>query len=233
MQYSCTEGKARFSDERRSLGLKKKHYILMADIIGSSRHDGRGKKLMRQFKALVDTVNQRHRDQMLSPFTITLGDEFQGVPSSLASAVMALFDFEEFRIRQQATFQLRYVIYYGQIDTEINPDIAYEMVGPGLSGARKCLEGMKQRRKRFEIQLAPRDPEQLLGDALLVYFGMTDSWKLKDSEVLSMFLDGLTYKEIAPIVGRDRTSILRKSRTLRVEEYFASKRVIKRVLKVI
>ena len=57
-----------------------RHYIIMADII-SSRTIDKKEDFMGQFKALTSLANKRFKDSIVSPLTITLGDEFQGIVS--------------------------------------------------------------------------------------------------------------------------------------------------------
>ena len=57
-------------------------YIVMADVIRSRSYDGGD--LMREFGRIVKECNVTHTGALLSPYTITLGDEFQGVAGTLA-----------------------------------------------------------------------------------------------------------------------------------------------------
>jgi hypothetical protein len=57
------------------------YFILMDDVIGSRRLDPG--KVRRQLKDLLSACNRDLRAKILSPYTTTLGDEFQGVPRSL------------------------------------------------------------------------------------------------------------------------------------------------------
>ena len=65
------------------------YFIMMADIKGSSAE--RGDPLVKTFRLEVKKVNQQLKDRLLSPFTITLGDEFQGVVKDRVSAVEMIF----------------------------------------------------------------------------------------------------------------------------------------------
>jgi len=204
------------------------YYIIMADIVNSSGLKGQGKQLMSQFRDLVAALNAEHAQDILSPLTITLGDEFQGVAASLPAAISILIASEESRIRKDVAFSLRYVVNYGEIETPINVEVAHEMVGEGLTGARRCLEAMKSNRyAHFELELAETDPETLLQDALTLFFGIVQKWKQDDYPLIAAFLDGHEYKRAAELVGRERTSTLRKYRSLRIDEYFACERLLR------
>ena len=77
----------------------------MADIIGSSKRNG--KSLMNDFKAAVAYVNKKNNQHILSPMTITLGDEFQGVVKSPQSALRILLDMEIYVMSLKSPFKLQ------------------------------------------------------------------------------------------------------------------------------
>jgi len=62
-----------------------KYFILMGDVIGSRGFDAT--KLRRQLKSLLSACNGDLKTEILSPYTTTLGDEFQGIAMSLHAAV--------------------------------------------------------------------------------------------------------------------------------------------------
>jgi hypothetical protein len=116
--------------------------ILMADIINSRRKNS--SLLMQQFKDIVSSVNKVKSENLISPLTITLGDEFQGLTNTIENGIKTIFDIEEIILDKQYDFKLRYVLLYGQIDTEINTSIAYEMLGEGLTNARRDINSLKK-----------------------------------------------------------------------------------------
>ena len=97
------------------------HHILMADIIGSRAANQR--RLMEDFRRVIESTNREHRGDYHSPLTITLGDEFQGVVKNLEKSVQTLFAIEEKLIRSGHEFKLRYVLAQGRIETPINPTL--------------------------------------------------------------------------------------------------------------
>jgi hypothetical protein len=117
--------------------------ILMADIENSGDHAP--KTVLAEFKKLVKIFNSKYANKIKSPLTITLGDEFQGITNSIQNGLELIFLIEEFIIKAKLNFRLRYVLYYGAIDTKINTQIAHAMLGPGLTSARKTLSIIKKR----------------------------------------------------------------------------------------
>ena len=76
--------------------------IVMADVIGSSKRNG--KTLMNALKAGVTYVNKKDKQFILSPMTITLGDEFQGVVKNPHAALQIILDMEMYLISLKSSF---------------------------------------------------------------------------------------------------------------------------------
>lgn len=207
--------------------IKEKYYILMADIIGSGNHEGYA--LMKDFKEIIESINKENKERLLSPLTITLGDEFQGISRSLKDAISLIIKIEEKMVHAQKNIKLRYVLYHGSIDTEINPDIAYGMLGEGLTNARHLLESLKgERRDRFNISLESNPYLAEIMDLAFVGFqAIIDDWKFKDFELISSFLHFKgDYKKVAEEVKKDNSSVFRRRDSLQIEEYFSSRRLL-------
>ena len=196
----------------------------MTDIIGSSQQ--KGAKLMKKFKTLVESVNSQQSSSFLSPATITLGDEFQAIMRNLISGLQTIIYLEEEIIRQKADFQLRYVLYYGSIDTEINPNIAYKMLGEGLTNARKVLNSLKDESYRFSIQGIQNPLSVALNEAFIVYDHLLSRWKPDDYPLVSAFWMHQDYKKVAEVLNKDVSLMWRRERSLNLREYKAIKSVI-------
>lgn len=108
----------------------------MGDLVQSERSPS-VEHLHERFNAAVDHHNLLCKDCLASPLTITLGDEFQGLALSLQSAL---------QIAQALRFQLladgiecRFAIGLVEPRTPVNPDRAWNMMGPGLARTRTKL----------------------------------------------------------------------------------------------
>jgi hypothetical protein len=198
--------------------------IVMADIIGSSKKGG--ETLMADFIKTVESINGISKENIQSPLTITLGDEFQGVTKNTYGAVKLILDFEYNLLRIKRPFKLRYVIYEGDIDTKINRSSSHQMLGEGLTNARKALSGLKSTKSRFRTVLK----DELLSDKLnygfFVFQGIVDRWTEAQIKVVIALLQYPDYKEVAKIVKKDPTVIWRRKRSLMIDEYFSIRKLI-------
>ncbi|WP_222933169.1 SatD family protein [Fulvivirga aurantia] len=196
----------------------------MADIISSSAHNGQ--ELMGDFKKIVKDVNSRYNKEIISPLTITLGDEFQGVVSDLMAAVQIIFALDEKLLKNDNDFNLRYIVNYGEIDTEINKKIAHEMLGEGLTKARKGLEQMKSEDRETLIMGIEDSKLTKLNLALQLYRSIYNDWHKKDRQLVFDFLQMDDYKKLAEKYSKDPSSMWRKRRSLKIEDFKRSKTLI-------
>lgn len=200
------------------------HFILMADIINS--RDLNGREAMSMLKTVTNEVNKKFGKKILSPLTITLGDEFQGVIKSIKDAILIIFHLEELLIKSNASFKMRYVVYFGEIETPLNSSSAHEMLGDGLSSARFLLTGMKKSKYRFCVDARESGMGELLTPALKIYQFFVDSWSLKDYTLVSLFLELKDYKKVARQLNKDISLMWRRQKSLHIEEYMEIKKLL-------
>lgn len=201
-------------------------FILMADIVGSRNLDQQ--MLMNDFREVVIAVNKTSRKSFLSPMTITLGDEFQGVVKDLATALDIILKIEETIVIKEKVFKLRYVLVEGKIETPINRKIGYGMLGKGLTIAREQLTALKSSKARFYFRLNDKKKANTLNSAFFILQDFIDGWRMKmDYYIVSAFFKRKDYKQVAEDLGKDRSLMWKRRKSLRLEEYFALKEVIK------
>jgi hypothetical protein len=198
--------------------------ILMADIVGSSKR--KAKTLMQDFKKIVADTNRRNAINILSPLTITLGDEFQGVVKNSSAAIKIVFELEQRLLSVKKGFKLRYVIQEGEIETKLNKERAYEMLGPGLTEAREKLTAMKSAKTRFQVSLQDKELSEKLNLMLIVLQGITDKWTPVQQKIVAAFLEFGDYRNVAKKLRRDPTAVWRRRKSLMIEEFNSLKKLM-------
>ena len=201
----------------------------MADIINSSGKDSL--LLMSHFKELVNTINRENEPNIISPITITLGDEFQGITTSVRKGIELIFMLEETIVKQDLSLKLRYVLTSGKIDTEINTKIAHGMLGPGLTNARKQLNNLKGKQSRFLVDTGDFTHDIMVNKGFELYQSLVDDWKPKDLKIISAFFKDMDYKVVAESVNLDKSSVWRRKKSLKMTEYQTVKEIILYLLK--
>lgn len=168
--------------------------ILMGDIVRSEAA-GPVDRLHRIFNAAVDDCNDRHADVLSSRLTITLGDEFQGLTRTLnAAAVLA----RSLRLKLLADkVECRFAIGMEYLQTPLNPDRAWNMMGLGLSATRQKLN--EKRTDTLYRFVLPDHPElerlfEALGAGLTF---LERSWTPRQLQDIASTLEGRKPAEIA------------------------------------
>lgn len=198
--------------------------ILMADIVESSKKESG--QLLTDFKKVVEQINDTYKKHIVSPLTITLGDEFQGIINQAESALQIIFSLEEELLKLKKPFKLRYVLVEGKIDTPLNKKSAHAMLGPGLTEARAILVSMKNSKSRFVIKLRDAAISEKITLALHVLQGITDQWTPPQMKIAHSFLEYGDYKKVASKLRKDASAIWRRKNSLLIDEYTSLKTLI-------
>jgi hypothetical protein len=201
----------------------------MGDVVNSSDYDG--EVLSKGLKELVESTNKKFGKAILSPLTITLGDEFQGILSSVSTGIDLLFHLEEKLLKTEPDFKLHYVLLLGEIETEINPDIAYEMMGKGLTEARKMLSSKKRNRKRFRFKLQNKEQTEQLSRIFEVLDTIILNWKKEDYPLILDMINNDNNSEVGELHDKNRDQIWKRRKTLMINEYNLLKDFIKTYIK--
>lgn len=151
--------------------------------------------LHEHFNQAVENQNVAHAATLISPLTITLGDEFQGLTHTANQAIKIARD-----LRLELLVEgidCRFVVGDVDIMTPLNPTNAWNMMGPGLARARKKLNQKKADQfYRFSIVQAP------VTEALLDAIGaglstIERSWTDQQREDISALIGGMSPAELS------------------------------------
>ncbi|MEX2641004.1 MAG: SatD family protein [Balneolales bacterium] len=196
----------------------------MGDVISSSAF--KGPELNARFNALIRDVNETRSRDILSPFTITLGDEFQGVAASLTGALKSILYLEELILKNKDAFGLRYVVYFGEITTQINPNIAHGMLGNGLTRARQLITEKKKTSNKFTVRLDEKTKSEQVNLCLRLMEGLTGAWNVKDYHLIYDMIRNTNNEEVGRKHNKNRSQIWKRRRTLKTEEYNTAKKLL-------
>lgn len=151
--------------------------------------------LHQRFNRQIEIANRDNKAGVASPLTITLGDEFQGLVTTLTKAATMARDLRLGLLRDG--IECRFVIGLVEIRTPVNPDRAWNMMGPGLSRARARLnEKSGTTNYRFSL------PEHALVETLLDALGagltaIETGWTDRQRDDITAALDNPSAKDLA------------------------------------
>ena len=128
---------------------------------------------------------------LASPFTITLGDEFQAVYRSAGG-----FWIDVMRLLAAIhPAQVRFGIGVGELTTKLNPKQALGMDGPAFHRARAALTVLKGGEGRFRIEGTREEDWALANHSLAFVSHHLAGWSRNRLEVLVALLQGRTVSE--------------------------------------
>ncbi len=168
--------------------------VLMGDLVDSEGHDD-PEQLHAAFNAAIERQNAGLAAYMMSPLTITLGDEFQGLLTSLDAAARAARAVRFDLMRQD--IDCRFVIGLVDLKTPINSERAWNMMGPGFAAARERL-GEKRSSSRYRFSI----PQDALLETLLDAIGGSLSaiergWSVAQRDVIIALSEGASVADVA------------------------------------
>lgn len=170
--------------------MNNKVYIaIIGDIIGSKNIEERN-NFQKKFKAVLEDVNKRYKDSIASKFMITLGDEFQGLLGRSDNLFDIIFDIE----KAMKPVEFRFGVGIGHIDTDINPDIPLGSDGSAYHYARKMIDKLKLKERKYKnsptnilIFTDREDTNVLLESILELTYAIKSKWTDRQIEIIEIY----------------------------------------------
>jgi hypothetical protein len=135
---------------------------IIGDIVGSKKIDNR-QKMQDHFKEVLNNTNLKYDKYIASNFTLTLGDEFQGL---LNSPSMSLEIIQYIR-ENLDPIMLVFGIGIGEMVTSFSKESSVGSDGPAYWFARKMVE--KSKDKKPSVRIFSDSPEDELMNTLIFF----------------------------------------------------------------
>ena len=157
---------------------------LTCDIVGSREQPDRA-KLQRRLEQELERVNAERAADLVVPFSITLGDEWQG----LARSAPAAFELD-FRLRRGLwPLRLHSGIGVGRVTSDMRERTAL-MDGPCFHRSRAALEASKKRRGPATVLDSGRpELDDFVSANETLLHAVMDDWTERQFECVMAFLD--------------------------------------------
>lgn len=170
---------------------------VIGDVVRSRDVEDRA-ALQRTFKGALKAINGLRAESLLSPATITLGDEFQAVYRD-ATDVWA--DFWSLLVELHP-HGMRFAVGIGPLDTPLNRKQAIGMDGPAFHVARGVMAGhLKSGGHRFGWATAGGATPAWVVAGLDLVSVQVNAWKVSRHRVCRRYLQGVPVREIAAELG--------------------------------
>ena len=167
--------------------------VLIADIISSKKISDRN-KIQKSLQAELKKINRRSKS-IISPMTITLGDEFQCVYANADEIFYHLW-----RILLVCyPEKIRFSFGIGTVTTDINRKQAIGMDGPAFYAAREGLSVLKKKDYYFNIRGMENNSEviNLIRNTLYFISFNIKNWNKNRIEIMNMLAGRIPVKLIA------------------------------------
>ncbi|GGX65031.1 SatD family protein [Saccharospirillum salsuginis] len=167
------------------------YLVLIADLVASRRTRDR-QALQHRLKTELAALNER-KPGLTSPYTLTLGDEFQAVfgraDRVFADLVGLLGVLHPTRIR--------FSLGLGAITTDLNPDQALGMDGPAFYAARDGIGHLKSSGDLMRIEGLPTEDATLANGSLRLISQRMDKWHANRFAILHGLMSECSVQAIA------------------------------------
>ncbi len=168
-----------------------KKIALIGDIVSSRDIKNRAqiqKKLLRLFSGL-----NKNSKTLASPFTITIGDEFQALYNKADTVFTDIWKILESMYPET----VRFSIGIGELSTRINKSQALGMDGPAFHFAREGLNELKNTSLLFNIKTGDEKEMLLIRKVLYLISQSAIKWKHTRIQVFNFLNEDKTVKEIS------------------------------------
>jgi hypothetical protein len=168
-----------------------KYLVLIGDVIGSKQLPARA-HFQRRLKSALQGLNAGRR-ALISPYTLTLGDEFQAVYRDSSGLFADVFTL----LAAVAPVQVRFAVAVGEIVTPINSTQSIGMDGSAFHLARARLEKLKGQGRLLGVQDSNEPRWRLPVSTLAVLSGLMEGWRQKRLQLFAGMLAGAGVRELA------------------------------------
>jgi hypothetical protein len=185
------------------------HLVVIADVIASRQLPDRA-AVQRRLRRSLDARNAAHTEgDLLSPYTLTLGDEFQAVPARGQGLFHDLLQVAA----DLAPAQFRFALGLGDIDTAINAQQAIGMDGSAFHSARGGIQRLKDEGGHCRVDGLAGVTAELVNHGLTLAFGRLAGTRGSRLPLAAGLLDDEPIADIAARLERTEQTLYKTVRT--------------------
>lgn len=166
--------------------------VIIGDIIDSKDIKNRN-QVQTTVKNILSTINKKYSKDIAAEFSITLGDEFQGLLKNRNNIINIISEFEMI----MAPVSIRFGVGIGNVSTDINFERSAEIDGSAYHRARTMIEDLENSENQYSkrqanILISSQDKnieiDQLLNSILSLCTALKSKWTLRQHEIIHTYL---------------------------------------------
>jgi hypothetical protein len=201
------------------------YLVLIADIIQSKQIEERN-EFQSDLKNKLEQINNNSKG-LLSPYTITLGDEFQAVYKKADYLLKDVFEV----LSTAHPVQIRFAIGWGQIDTEINRNRSIGMDGQAFYNARNGLKNLKKiNYSTIQFYGDLFTNIEFVNNSLELSLAIMSNWKKNTLLIFKGLRNNRTVKKIAPVLDITERGVYKIIETNRIRKFVKFFKSVERAL---
>lgn len=171
------------------MGVMKVYCVIIGDIVNSREILNRN-EVQIKFKTILHNINSNYSDYIVSNFSITLGDEFQGV----LNRISCFYDIVETIKIEMYPIKFRFGVGVGDINTDIERLSPFGADGPAYYKSRDLLNHMKEQKNK---KMASKSSimiksggfeDDVINAVLALNCHIQDGWAEKQREYIRYYL---------------------------------------------
>jgi len=173
----------------------RQYVVIIGDVSGSKQLSGKNRYKTQLFlKSAIVQINEEFRDEIEAPFTITKGDEFQGLVTNLKSAFEAVLALEKLTF----PVKIRFGIGIGNI-FRMGGKLPIEMDGPAFHRANAALNYAKKKKFAYFLKTEEESLDILTNTIFQLMTAIKKRWNERLFRLYWRYKDLGTYREVAAV----------------------------------
>ncbi|EHI69412.1 SatD family protein [Streptococcus ictaluri] len=204
------------------------YIAIIGDVIDSKSLENRY-DVQNSFKACLQLINEKYKEEVVSKFSLTLGDEFQGLLSTQVNIFQVIDDMN----MMMKPYQIRFGIGLGEILTDINPDISIGADGPAYWNAREAINYIHEKNDYGQNHLAFQSDNilisKIINSLLAAGEAIKNNWVTSQQEVFETMLSENIYAEdfnqtlLAKKLDLDPSALSKRLKSSSIKVYFRTR----------
>jgi transposase len=179
------------------------YIVVIGDIEHSKQfHGDERKQIQKNLEVILQKLN-KDSSQIISPYTITLGDEFQVVYDSSSKLFKHIWTI----MANIHPVSVRISIGVDEITTDINRKNALGMDGPAFHKAREQLDLMKEKKLLLSISTKDVKLDKLVNSTFGILDANLRNWKKNRFDILQKLYEGKEVKQISKEIGISEVAV--------------------------
>ena len=207
------------------------YIALIGDLIESKQLKNR-KQVQQELQELMAVLNRDYRDYLVSPFTVTTGDEFQALlrPNPEIMRLIAL----------GFPHPIRFGLGLGEIVTDINREQSIGSDGPAYWRARAAINAVHEKNdygsSRIAVSLGDEELSQAVNTVLAAASFIQSKWNASQREVLERMLmeyiydENFSHGEIAELLQISPSALSKRLKSSGLKIYLRNRRLAMRMI---